>query len=109
MNKILEKQINTSLAKVFKEFKNEKEVLTFLEDFLTQEELETLSKRLAVAYWLKKGRSQENITENLNVTTKTISDVKKMIKNKNFQKGVNALVADEWANQWATKIKKVLK
>lgn len=109
MNKILEKQIKITLAKVLSEFKDKNGTYEFLEDFLTPKEFETLAKRLAVAYWLKKGRSNENIKENLNVPDKTILQIKKSKEGPGFQKGLKLLEADEWANVWATKIKKVIK
>lgn len=109
MNKILEKQIKETFIRALTGFKSQKDTIEFLDSFLTKKEFETLSKRLAVAYWLKKKRTNENIQENLKVSDKSISEVKKLMNNKNFQKGVDLLIADEWANKWSGKIKNIVR
>ena len=81
----------------------------FLEDFFNQTELETFVKRLAIAYWLKKGRSWENIKENLKVSSATISVVQSQMKEPGFALALKKLEAEEWANVWAEKIQKFVR
>lgn len=109
MNLTLKNQIEKSLALALSGFKNEKETLNFLSDFLTKNELETLSKRLGIAYWLAKKRSYENISTNLNVSSATISEANKLLKKENIQNAIKKIDADAWAEKWSSKIKHLLK
>ncbi len=106
LNDILKKQITKILAQVVSDIKTSDEAHQFLSDFFTEAEFESFSKRLAVAYWLKKGRSYTNIKNNLKVSSATIADVSSMMKKKGFEEAIKKLEAEEWANQWADKIKK---
>lgn len=108
MNLTLKNQIEKTLALAFLDFKNEKEVLNFLENFLTKKEMETLSKRFAITYWLTKKRSYENISTNLNVSSATISEAVRLLKKENIQKAIKKIDADEWAQKWSSKIKDLL-
>ncbi len=70
---------------------------------------EVLAKRLAIAYWLKKGRSYNNIKNNLKVSSATIASVQSKTDNPGFQMALKNLEAEEWANVWEKKIKKFIK
>ncbi len=115
--KISQKRINISLKKEIEkafvqsiaDIKTINESKVFLADFLTKSEFETFSKRLAVAYWLKKGRSYENIKQNLKVSSATIASVQENLEKKGFQIVLKKLEAEEWANQWSVKIKKFVR
>jgi len=85
---------------------NPEETSTFLKDFFSEQELENLAKRLAVAYWLKKGRSYENVKKNLKVSTATIANVQNLLKSKGFKLALKKIEAEEWAEQWSKRIKK---
>jgi uncharacterized protein YerC len=85
------------------------EAKTFLGDFFNETENEAFCKRLAVAYWLKKGRSYSNIKENLKVSSATIASVQSMLNRPGFKLALKKVEAEEWANQWAEKIKKFIK
>lgn len=106
LNPSLKRQITKTLAQTLADFKNLKEVYTFLEDFFTDSEIETFAKRLAVAYWLKKSRSYANIKQNLKVSSATIAEISSLMKTPGFQLALKKIEAEEWANQWAEKIKK---
>lgn len=108
VNKILQSQIESLLSQTIADIKNENDAKIFLSDFLTETELENFTKRLAVAYWLKKGRSYKNIKDNLKVSSATVAGVQDMLKKKGFQLALKNLEADEWANQWSEKIKKIV-
>jgi uncharacterized protein YerC len=86
---------------------NPKEIEIFLKDFFNDEELEKYIKRMAIAYWLKKGRDKENIQINLQATTKEISQAKESLKKEGIQLALKKIEAEEWANIWAERIKKL--
>ena len=109
INISLKNQIIKSFAQVIADFKDTEEADKFLRDFLKDVELETFAKRFAVAYWLKKGRSYTNIHDNLKVSSATIASTQTMLDNPGFQKALKRLEADEWANQWSERIRKIIK
>jgi len=106
LNPSLENQIFKTLAKTISDFKDIDEMMDFLNDFFNQTEVETFAKRLAIAYWLKKERSWENIKENLKVSSATIATVQSQMEKPGFALALKKLEAEEWANVWAEKIKK---
>lgn len=83
------------------------EIEMFLKDFFDDAELEKYIKRIAVAYWLKKGRDEENIKINLLVNLKEITETKKLLKKNGVKLALKKIEADEWANVWAKRIKKL--
>jgi len=80
-----------------------------LQDFFNDAELETFAKRLGVAYWLKKGRSYENIKQNLKVSSATIAATLALMEKPGFALALKKMEAEEWANVWAKRIKKFVK
>jgi uncharacterized protein YerC len=109
LNPSLKKGLLRTFSQTLVDLKTPQEAETFLADFLNENELETFTKRLAVAYWLKKGRSYANIRENLKVSSATIATIEKLLKKTGFQLALKNLEAEEWANVWAEKIKKFVK
>ena len=97
-----------TFAQVLAEIKSPDEMHKFLTSYLTDSEYEILAKRLAVAYWLKKGRSYENIKKNLKVSSATVAAIQAEIQKPSLQKGLKIIEAEEWATQWAEKIKKFI-
>ena len=65
----LQKEIVKTFFQTLEDIKTKRDFEIFFSDFLTPKELEIFSKRLAVAYWLKKGRNYENIKNNLKVSS----------------------------------------
>ena len=106
INTTLKKQIDFTFAQTLADLKSPGEAGIFLSSFFTNAEVEAFSKRLAVGYWLKKGRSYTNIKENLKVSSATIASVQTMLKNPGFELALKKMEAEEWANQWSDKIKK---
>jgi TrpR-related protein YerC/YecD len=106
LNPSLKKEIERSFYQTIADLRDIAEAEKFLSDFLTETEMESFSKRLAVAYWLKKGRSYNNIKDNLKVSTATIASVQNMMEKAGFQLAVKKMEAEEWASQWAEKISK---
>ena len=66
-------------------------------------------KRLAIAYYLKNERSYENIKTNIKVSSATISSVSGMMIKKGFRNALLKVGVDQWAEEWAEKIKKIIK
>ena len=97
LNPSLKRQIIKTLAQTFADIKNLNEGEIFLNNFFTKAEIETFAKRLAVAYWLKKGRSYSNIKENLKVSSATIADVSSLLSNPGFSLAIKKIEAEEWA------------
>lgn len=109
LNKSFKNQIIKTFAQTLIDFKSMDEMHRFLSDFFNDSELETFAKRLSIAYWLKKGRSYENIKTNIKVSSATIATIEKLSKKPGFAAGVKKMEAEEWANVWAEKIRKFVK
>ncbi|HBC45393.1 MAG: TrpR like protein, YerC/YecD [Candidatus Amesbacteria bacterium GW2011_GWA2_47_11b] len=109
MNATLEKQLFFMLWQLITDLKNPKEVELVWSDLLSKTELTTVAKRLAVAYWLSKKRSYENIKQNLKVSSATVAEVQRNLKKPGWKLAMQKITADEWANVWEQKIKRVFK
>ena len=91
------------------DLKGPKEIETFLIDFFGEAELEKYIKRISIAYWIKKGRDGENIKRNLQASTKEISEGQKSLKKAGIALAIKKIEAEEWANVWSERIKKIVK
>lgn len=109
VNDSLKRQIETMFAQAICDLRDLTETKAFLEDFFNKTENEAFCKRLAIAYWLKKGRSYSNIKENLKVSSATIASVQSVLNKPGMKIALKKVEAEEWANQWAEKIKKFIK
>jgi uncharacterized protein YerC len=109
VNKSLRKQIDQLFVQTLSDLSSPEEVQIFIDDFLNLSEKEVLTKRLAVSYWLKKKRSYSNIKDNLKVSSATIASVQTMMDKPGFKLALKKAEAEEWANVWAEKIRKVIK
>jgi uncharacterized protein YerC len=109
LNPSLKNQIAKTFIQVLADLKDPKETGLFLNDFFTNSELETFAKRLAVAYWLKKKRSYANIKQNLKVSSATIAEISSFMEKPGVKLAIQKIEAEEWANQWAKKIKRFIK
>ncbi len=106
INPSLNNQIMKTLAQTISNLKDLHESDIFLQDFLTASEYESLARRLAIAYWLKKGRSYSNIKQNLKVSSATVAAVQSMMDSQGVQLALKKIEAEEWANIWSERIKK---
>lgn len=102
----LQKETRNTFFQTLEDIKTKKDLEIFFNDLLTPEELDLLTKRLAIAYWLKKKRDYKNIKTNLKVTTSEIKEVEKKLTTKGYKLALEMLEAEEWANVWSEKIKK---
>lgn len=109
LNPSLKRQILTTFIQAIADLKSPEEAKLFVSDFFTDKEVEVLSKRLAVGYWLKKGRSYVNIKENLKVSSATIASIQSTMSLKGFQMAIKKIEAEEWANKWSEKIQGFIK
>ena len=108
LNPSLKNQIIKTLAQTIADFRKLDESDTFLRDFFTDSEIETYAKRLATAYWLKKGRSYSNIKNNLKVSSATIADVSANMDSEGLYSALKKIEAEEWANKWYEKFQKIV-
>ncbi len=109
MHKSLKRQLLKTFAQMINDLSNPKEIEEFLQDFFNERELENYIKRLSAAYWLKKGRDNQNITQNLQVNEKELQEAKEFLGKKGGKLAIKKIEAEEWANQWVEKIKKFKK
>lgn len=107
MNISLKRQLLKTFAQMIDDLKNPNEIELFLTDFFEGEELTKYVKRISIAYWLKKGRDEENIKRNLQATSREINDGKDSLKRDGIKLALKKIEAEEWANQWAEKIQKL--
>jgi TrpR-related protein YerC/YecD len=100
-----EKEILNQFFQVIADIKSPDEAMAFLEEILTKTEMEAIAKRLAVAHYLEKGHSYENIRETLKVSSATVASVAEQLKgNGGYQVALKKIQADQWAEKWAQKL-----
>lgn len=109
MNPSLKKQLLKTFVQMLEDMESKSETEKFLIDFFDERELETYVKRISIAYWLKKGRDEENIKRNLLATSEEIKLGKNMLKKEGIKKAIKKIEAEEWANVWSEKIKSLVK
>jgi uncharacterized protein YerC len=108
LNKTIEKQIYSILYQLIVDIKNTEESTKLLADVLSPTELEVIAKRVAIAIFLDKGRSYENIKNTLKVSSATIASVQETMGNPGIQLALQKIKAEEWADQWAGKISSIV-
>lgn len=109
MNIHLKREIERGFIKTLSDLKSVEQLDIFIHDFFSTSEIDMMTKRLAIAYWLKKGRSYRNIEENLKVSTATIAIVQDAMEKEGFKLALKQLEAEEWANKWSDRIKRIVK
>lgn len=103
----LQKEIKNTFFQTLEDLKTKKDLEVFFFDLLTPKELDVLTKRLAIAYWLHKKRDHENIKNNLKVTIKEINEVESKLNTKGYKLALKMMEAEEWSNKWAENFKKL--
>lgn len=109
LNANIEKQVFAILYQVLADARQSEEVEELLKDLLTNGERVALSKRLAIAVYLEKGRSYENIKNTFKVSSATIASVQEMMGNPGIQLALKKVKAEEWADGWAKKLSGIIK
>lgn len=109
MNSSLKRQLLKTFAQMIADFTKPSEIESFLTDFFNEKELDKYIKRIAVAYWLKKGRDSQNIKRNLAASQKEIAEAQASLKKEGIKLALKKIEAEEWANVWSERIKKLTK
>lgn len=104
INKTLEKQLDQLFFQVLAEIESPEELKMVLGDVLTEGEKIAVLKRLGIALYLDKGRSYEDIKNNIKVSSATIATVAESLGNAGWQEMIKRIKAEEWAEEWTTKI-----
>jgi uncharacterized protein YerC len=91
------------------DLKNKKEIESFFRDLMGNNEYESLVKKLAVVYWLRKKRPEDVICENLKVSSTEIDSAKKLMDKNGIKLAIKYMEAEEFANVWVERIKKFKK
>lgn len=106
LNPQIQKQINRVFYQTLADLKRLEDMKIFVRDFLTETEQSVLTKRLAVAMYLEKGRSYGQIKQALKVSSATIASVDKMMnqKSEGFVLALRRIEADEWAEKISRKL-----
>ena len=111
LNKQVQKQIEAIFCQTLSDLQRPEDVKIFVRDFFTPSEQSMITKRLAIAMYLEKGRSYEQIKQALKVSSATIASTDKMM-NRNSEGFVLALKridADEWASGLTEKVSNFFK
>ena len=109
INRQLQSQLTGLFYQVVADIGSDEEAKLFLDDFLTKTEMAVMVKRLAIAYYLKKGKSYQEIKNHLSVSSATISTVADLSKKHGFAVAFKKIANDEWADKWTQKIIKTFK
>lgn len=104
LNKTLEKQINLMLVQALSEVNDPTQIEEILKDLLTETERVAVMKRLGIAIYLDKGRSYEDIKNNLKVSSATIATVAESTGNPGIVELLKRIKAEQWAEDWTNKI-----
>jgi uncharacterized protein YerC len=104
LNKTIEKQIYSIWYQLMVDIKTPDEAKIMFQDLFSETERQVIAKRLAIAIFLDKGRSYENIKNTLKVSSATIASVQETMGNPGTQMALHKVKAEEWADEWAGKI-----
>jgi uncharacterized protein YerC len=108
VNQNLDKQLAAAWYQMIADIKTPAEAEHIFNNMLSETELTTVIKRLAVGYWLTKKRSYEVIKSNLKVSSATIATIQQDLKKPGWQLAIKKVLAEEWATKWEGKIKNIL-
>jgi len=109
LNQHIESQIFQLFHQVLCDTKDLDEMDTILKSLLSEAEHLVVAKRLAIAVYLEKGRSYENIKQSLKVSSATIASVQDMMSDEGLILALRKVKAEEWADKWATRLRRLVK
>ena len=111
LNKQVEKQIYEIFYQTIADLRRKEDAKIFIRDFFTKTEKSVMIKRLAVAMYLEKGRSYDQIKNALKVSSATIANVDKIMSrgSEGFVLALKRIEAEEWAGKLSKKISDWLK
>jgi uncharacterized protein YerC len=108
MNKNILNQVLKIYYQVLADAKTEIDMELVLRSLMTDKEILTVAKRLAIAVFLDKGQSYEHIRDTLNVSSATIASVAESMNKKGMQMALMRVKAEEWADVWSIRISRAL-
>jgi uncharacterized protein YerC len=110
LNQNLKNQIYKLLYQVITDLKTPSEVKEFLVSFLGENELEVISRRLGIVYFLDRGKTYADIKKNLGVSSTTIASIiRGMRRKKGFKIALQKIHAEQWAEKWSQRLSKLIK
>lgn len=109
MNHSLRDTINNTFLQTVEDLKDKKSFESFFKDLLGEADYEKLIKKLAVIYWIRKKRPADIIKNNLQVSEKDIKVAEDLMDKKGIKLAIKYMEAEEFANVWSEKIKKIIK
>jgi len=97
-----------SFYQLVADIKSPQEAEKILSELFSKSEIEAVAKKLAVAKALQEKVSYSQIREIFGVSSATISQVQSLLKSHSgILQALDKMAAEEWAEKWATKIKKL--
>lgn len=100
------KEILKILFQVISDLSDEKETEEVLRAILTENEIISIAKRIALAKYLSDGLSYAEIKKRLKTSSATISLIQNQIfKNAGFEIILKKIETECWASKWERKIK----
>lgn len=106
LNKNIEKQLSEMMYGILAELDTPEDVKMVMNDVLTEGERMAILKRLGIAVYLDKGRSYEDVKNNIKVSSATIASVAENLGNSGWQEMIKRIKAEAWASEWTNKITK---
>lgn len=104
LNRTIERQVYAMLFQLVADVRDPIEAKVILGNLLTGAELTAMVKRLAIAVYLDKGRSYEDIKNHLKVSSATIASVAEQMGDPGIQSALNRVKAEQWAEDVSGKI-----
>lgn len=108
MSKNIEAQVYKILYQVLADCKSDVSMEIILRSLLSEGELASIAKRLAIAVFLDKGQSYEHIKDVLKVSSATIASVSEHMNERGMQMALERVKAEEWADVWSIRISRAL-
>lgn len=109
LNSNVKELIFKNLYQLIADLKTPQEARDFLKDFLSSLEQEAVAKRLAIALFLKEGMSYDEIKEKLRVSSTTIATLRERLSknSRGLKIAFKKIEAEEWAEKWNKRLKKI--
>lgn len=104
VNKTIQIYVEDIFYQLIADIKTPVEARTLLSDLFTPTERQAFMKRLAITFFLDKGRSYEDIKRILKVSSATIASIHETMGNPGIQLALRKVKADAWADEWTGKI-----
>ncbi len=108
LNKNIQDQVRKILFQVLADAKSDVDVELILQSLMSEAEILSLAKRLAIGVFLDKGQSYEHIHDTLKVSTATVASVASSMNKKGMQMALARVKAEEWADVWSIRISHAL-